>query len=234
MVRDALQRGLLTPGTAVTLLRDAAARRLVSLDMLARLGLGDAPTHEAPPQSPTPAGRAAGSSANLSNAETRLRSDAIPSAGSYPEHPDRSGAGIQWADRGSAPPLESPMGTGRVLGGRYVLERELGEGGMGIVYLAHDQEIQGETFAIKVLKPEIREHPEALALMREEVRKTRALQHPNIVGVYSLNGDGTDVYILMEYLEGKTLKALIDDDFGRGVPFDRAWPLIQDICRSEE
>src|SRR6202042_1189456 len=100
------------------------------------------------------------------------------------------------------------------------LEQKLGEGGMGVVYVAHDQEVEGETFAIKVLKPEIRELPEALDLVREEVRKTRSLAHPNIVGVYSVNIDQCDVFILMEYLVGKPLNTLLDEDFGRGMPFD--------------
>lgn len=133
------------------------------------------------------------------------------------EEPGDTGAGPQAA-------------VGERLGQRYLLERELGHGGMGVVFLASDQEVKGETFAIKVLNPEIREHPEALALLREEVRKTRALQHPNIVGVYSLNADHGSVYMLMEYLEGKTLDALIDEDFGRGMPLMRAWPLIKDIA----
>jgi hypothetical protein len=119
--------------------------------------------------------------------------------------------------------------TGQLLGHRYLLERELGEGGMGVVYFATDQDVKGECFAIKVLKPEIREHPDSLELLREEVRKTRALHHPNIVGVYSLNSDRSGVYMLMEYLEGKTLSALIDEEFGRGMPLIRAWPLIKDI-----
>src|ERR1700730_11019056 len=119
--------------------------------------------------------------------------------------------------------------TGQLRGGRYRLERELGWGGMGIVYFASDQEVKGETFAIKVLRPEIRNRPDVLALMREEVRKTRALGHPNIVGVYSLNSDSTGIYMLMEYLEGTTLRDLIDYEFSRGMPFDRAWPLIRDI-----
>jgi serine/threonine protein kinase/formylglycine-generating enzyme required for sulfatase activity len=122
------------------------------------------------------------------------------------------------------------VGVGQVLSGHYLLERVLGEGGMGIVFLASDQDVKGELFAIKVLKPEIRERPDALELVREEVRKTRSMAHPNIVGVYSVNIDRHNVYILMEYLEGKTLNALLDDDFGRGMPFSRAWPLIEDIC----
>jgi eukaryotic-like serine/threonine-protein kinase len=123
----------------------------------------------------------------------------------------------------------APIATGHLLGGRYRLERKLGEGGMGVVYLASDQEVKGEIFAIKVLTQEIRERPDALELLREEVRKTRALAHPNIVGVYSLNVDRSDVFILMECLEGKTLQALLDEDFGRGMRFDRAWPIIEDL-----
>jgi non-specific serine/threonine protein kinase len=64
--------------------------------------------------------------------------------------------------------------TGQILGGRYLLERELGSGGMGIVYFASDQEVKGETFAIKVLRPEIRNRPDVLDLIREEVPKTRS------------------------------------------------------------
>jgi TolB-like protein len=125
-------------------------------------------------------------------------------------------------------PRES-VGTGQLLGGRYRLGRKLGEGGMGVVYEASDQEVEGEIFAIKVLTPEIRERPDALELLRDEVRKTRTLAHPNIVGVYSLNVDRTGVFILMERLEGKTLQALLDEDFGRGMRFDRAWPIIEDL-----
>ena len=147
-----------------------------------------------------------------------------PSADLPPSHTNSVWEEMPAGDAGT------PVGTGRILSGRYRLERKLGEGGMGSVFYAVDQEVVGESFAVKVLRPEIREYPESLALLREEVRKTRSLQHPNIVGVYSLNADRGDVYMLMEYLEGKTLGSLIDDDFGRGMPFDRAWPLIQDIC----
>jgi hypothetical protein len=133
------------------------------------------------------------------------------------------------------PDLNAPLATdlnmiGVLLSGRYLLERKLGEGGMGTVYLARDQEVSGESFAIKVLRAEIQEYPESLALLREEVRTTRALRHPDIVGVYSLNADGRNVYMLMEYLEGKPLNELLDKEFGRGMPFGRAWPLIEDVC----
>jgi serine/threonine protein kinase len=140
--------------------------------------------------------------------------------------PDSSRTGTQLASLLST----GTAADGQLLGGRYLLERKLGQGGMGVVYLARDQQVGGETFAIKLLNSDIRELPEALEMVREEVRKTRSLAHPNIVGVYSVNVDGSDVFILMEYLEGKPLNSVLDEDFGRGIPFNRAWPWIQDIC----
>jgi TolB-like protein len=119
------------------------------------------------------------------------------------------------------------LAIGQLLGGRYRIERELAEGGMGVVYLAADEQVPGERFAIKVLKEELQ--PESLALLREEVRKTRKLSHPNIVDVHSVNLDGQRLYVLMEYLEGKSLDALLDEDFGRGMPLSRAWPIIEDV-----
>jgi len=119
------------------------------------------------------------------------------------------------------------LAIGHMLSGRYRIERVLGEGGMGVVYLATDEQVVGETFAIKVLKEDL--GPEALDLLREEVRKTRKLSHPNIVDVHSVNVDGTKLYVLMEYLEGKSLDVLLAEEFGRGMPFSHAWPIIEDV-----
>jgi serine/threonine protein kinase/tetratricopeptide (TPR) repeat protein len=120
------------------------------------------------------------------------------------------------------------LAVGQRLAGRYRIERELGEGGMGVVYLATDEQVAGEMFAIKVLKESLR--TDTLQLLREEVRKTRKLSHPNIVDMHSVNVDGSRLYVLMEYLEGKPLNALLDDEFGRGMPFSHARPIIEDAC----
>lgn len=120
------------------------------------------------------------------------------------------------------------LAAGELLGARYRIERELGEGGMGVVYLVADEQVPGETFAVKVLKRKL--HPEALALLREEVRKTRKLSHPNIVDLHSVNVDGQRLYVLMEYLEGRSLQALLDEEFGRGMSFSHALPIIEDVA----
>ena len=121
---------------------------------------------------------------------------------------------------------------GAVLKNRYLLEKRIGAGGMGVVFRARDleqQRIGGEEHyvAIKVLQPEFREHPDALRSLYEEVRKTRELAHPNIVGVYDCQQDGEHVFMTMQYLEGKTLEVLLDDDFARGMPWERARPIIE-------
>jgi serine/threonine-protein kinase len=133
-----------------------------------------------------------------------------------------------WSSDGTeAAGRDERLAIGQRLSGRYRIERELGEGGMGVVYLATDEQVVGETFAIKVLKEAV--HPEALELLREEVHRTRKLSHPNIVDVHSVNVDGRKLYVLMEYLEGKSLKALLEEEFGRGMPFSHAWPIIEDV-----
>lgn len=122
---------------------------------------------------------------------------------------------------------------GAVLKERYRLDQRVGEGGMGIVFRATDLESEGlggnEILAVKVLKPAFRTHPDALRALNEEVRKGRVLAHPNIVSAYSFNRDQHQVFMTMEYLEGKPLDVLLDEEFARGMPFNRAWPIIEGI-----
>ncbi len=152
--------------------------------------------------------------------------DPYPSGRRDSKSPDAERVPGSSDDSETAGPDER-LAIGQRLSGRYRIERELGEGGMGVVYLATDEQVVGETFAIKVLKEAV--HPEALELLREEVRKTRKLSHPNIVDMHSVNVDGRKLYVLMEYLEGKSLNALLEEEFGRGMPFSRAWPIIEDV-----
>jgi serine/threonine protein kinase len=120
---------------------------------------------------------------------------------------------------------------GMVLKDRYRLDKRVGEGGMGMVFRATDLESEGlggnEVLAVKVLKSAFRTHPDALRALNEEVRKGRVLAHPNIVSAYSFNRDRHQVFMTMEFLDGKPLDGLLDEEFARGMPFDRAWAIIE-------
>jgi hypothetical protein len=226
-----LRSEVVTPADAGAALRSAVARGTLPADLLRRLHL--APAIDPPPSEvarvPTVSTAPIRAAAETMFRPVQATAPLQATAPTLAPPSDRSSTGSSWVDP-DLRPSGAEIAVGTLLGGRYLLERVLGEGGMGVVYFASDQEVKGECFAIKVLKPAIREYPEALDLLREEVRRTRALGHPNIVGVYSLNSDRTNVYMMMEYLEGKTLSALIDEAFGRGMPFMRAWPLIDDMC----
>ncbi|HEX5966051.1 MAG TPA: protein kinase [Pyrinomonadaceae bacterium] len=92
-----------------------------------------------------------------------------------------------------------------VLDGQYQMEALLGKGGMGAVYRARHI-LLGDTVAIKVLPPEVRNNAEWLRRFRREGQAARRFRHANAVTVYDLRtaADGT-IYMVMEYVEGHTL-----------------------------
>ena len=162
-------------------------------------------------------------STDVSPLETQVEPD--PSSRRQSESPD-----VHESSDDSMPPqsvCDEQLTIGQMLSGRYRIERVLGQGGMGVVYLVSDAQVAGEAFAVKVLKEALR--AEALELLREEVRRTRKLSHPNIVDVHSVNVDGRRLYVLMEYLEGRSVDVLLNEEFGRGMPFSHAWPIIEDV-----
>jgi Tol biopolymer transport system component len=96
---------------------------------------------------------------------------------------------------------------GRTLG-HYRIDSKLGEGGMGVVYQAHDLHLD-RPVAIKVLPPEAVADPHRRQRFVQEARSASALNHPNIIHIYDINSvDGVD-YIAMEYVAGQTLDHVI-------------------------
>ncbi|HEU0030364.1 MAG TPA: serine/threonine-protein kinase [Kofleriaceae bacterium] len=94
---------------------------------------------------------------------------------------------------------------GDVLGRRYVIQRQVGAGGMGIVYAAYDPELDRRV-AIKILRPDVVESVAgAQERLRVEARAMAKLQHPSVVQVYDVGVDGGRVYIAMEYIDGEDL-----------------------------
>ena len=93
---------------------------------------------------------------------------------------------------------------GDLLAGRYRIERELGRGGMGIVYLAQDREV-GEPVALKLIPEVLARNDRAVAILRREAKNARKLSHPGICNVFNIEGSGSERFVVMEYIDGATL-----------------------------
>jgi serine/threonine-protein kinase len=103
----------------------------------------------------------------------------------------------------TAPNLVSSLN--RALAGQYRIERELGRGGMGVVYLARDLTLD-RLVAIKVVHPDLTTNPTVAARFLSEARAIAKLRHPNIVAVHAAGQVDGQLYYVMDYLEGETLR----------------------------
>jgi predicted Ser/Thr protein kinase len=111
---------------------------------------------------------------------------------------------------GSAPPLS--LAAGAVLCSRYLLEEEIGRGGISFVFRARDlQQPSADgaatAVAIKVLRPELRGNRWALACLQREFRQMQRLSHPAIARVFDLGCDGDVWFISMELVVGQTVRS---------------------------
>jgi serine/threonine-protein kinase len=98
--------------------------------------------------------------------------------------------------------------VGRVFSNRYEIQRELAQGGMAEVYLAHDQ-LLDRPVALKALFPEYAREPSFVERFRREAQSAANLNHPNIVAIYDWGQEAGTYFIVMEYVEGRSLRELI-------------------------
>ena len=100
--------------------------------------------------------------------------------------------------------------TEKILANRYRLTEQIGMGGMAIVYKAVDLRT-GHNVAVKVLRPEYNEDREFISRFQREAEAASKMTHHNIVNLLDVGMDGENRYLVMEYVQGKTLKAVIQE-----------------------
>lgn len=132
----------------------------------------------------------------------------------------------------------SDITVGEVIRDRFVLEEELGSGGMGTVFKALDrlrQEARDREpyVAIKILSEAFRRQPLSFIALQREAKKAQKLNHPNIVRVYDFDRDGSTIFLLMEYLAGKSLDTVIrsiGSSNAGGLPLPRILSIVEGIA----
>ncbi len=123
------------------------------------------------------------------------------------------------------------MLTGKMIANRYEIIEEVGKGGMAVVYKAKCL-VLNRYVAIKVLRPEFREDTDFIARFKAEAQSAGSLSHPNIVSIYDVGQEGDLDYIVMEYVEGVTLKQYIDAK--AVIPWKEAVDYAAQICSGLE
>jgi hypothetical protein len=128
-----------------------------------------------------------------------------------------------------------PLEPGSVIKKRFVLEKLLGKGGMGLVFGAIDRRKEeardpNPRVALKVLNADFQRHPQAFMALQREARKAQTLAHPNVVTVFDFDRDGDAVYMTMELLEGRGLDSMTREARGKGIKRDVALPIIRGIA----
>jgi serine/threonine protein kinase len=114
--------------------------------------------------------------------------------------------------------------------GRFLLQRILGQGGMGVVWLARDK-LLGESVALKFLPPQLSCDPAGLDSLRTETLRSRKLSHPNILRIHDLvDAPDENVFISMEYVDGPNLHVLRANGPDKVLPWSFLAPLVTQLC----
>lgn len=122
--------------------------------------------------------------------------------------------------------------TGRTILHYTILEK-LGEGGMGVVYLAYDTKLERKV-AIKFLPPQESIAPDDRERFKTEARAAAALNHPNIAHIYAIEETDDELFIVMEYVEGQDLREMLDSRQGKSLPIDDVMRYAEQIAAGLE
>ena len=118
--------------------------------------------------------------------------------------------------------------------GRFILIKELGRGGMGVVWLAQDTNL-GEQVALKFLPPEVAADPVALNDLRRETVRSHRLTHPYIIRIHDFHQQPDGIaFISMEYVDGMTLSGWRLQQANQVFTWEQLAPLVQQLCAALE
>jgi eukaryotic-like serine/threonine-protein kinase len=128
--------------------------------------------------------------------------------------------------------VQAPAGgliAGTTLLNRFQIDRALGHGGMGAVYLATDKQL-GEQVALKVIAHSFADDPAAVDRFRREASAARKITHPNVIRIYDLGVDEGLFFLSMEYFPGLTLAEILTRR--RQIPLAEAREFLSQICHA--
>lgn len=124
--------------------------------------------------------------------------------------------------------------VGSVLRDRYLLQEKVSGGSMGVVYKALDRRLaeagsEQPNVAIKILSPELAEDGHALRALQQEAAKTRCLVHPHIVRFIDLDRDDDLYFLILEWLEGRTLADILDSADAKSIDLEAAFRIVRQV-----
>jgi serine/threonine-protein kinase len=119
--------------------------------------------------------------------------------------------------------ISSNTTPGMIIDGKYAVERILGEGAMGVVYLARDL-VTDTKVVVKSIRAEFADHPEFQARAIDEGRVLARIDHPNVLRLNAVVVEAGQLYLVMQYIEGNSLDRYIEAYRAQGkmVPLDEA------------
>ena len=129
---------------------------------------------------------------------------------------------------------EARVQVGSILRDRFLLQKKVAGGSMGVVYKALDRRLaeagsEQTSVAIKILSPLLAENGNALRALQQEAAKTRCLVHPNIVRFNDLDRDDDLYFIILEWLEGRTLANILDSQDARSIDHEAAFRIVRQV-----
>jgi len=129
---------------------------------------------------------------------------------------------------------EARAQVGSILRDRFLLQERISGGSMGVVYKALDRRLAEAqspepNVAIKVLSPALAENGQALRALQQEAAKTRCLVHPHIVRFIDLDRDDDLYFLILEWLEGRTLADILDSPDARSIDAEAAFRIVRQV-----